>query len=39
MLAATLGRHQHADADFAFTCEFHHRHGLRVGESHAAIEP
>jgi tetratricopeptide (TPR) repeat protein len=30
MLAATLGRHEQAEADFAFACEFHHRHGLRV---------
>ena len=37
MLAATLGRHEHADADFAFTCEFHHRHGLRVWEARAEL--
>lgn len=37
MLAATLGRHEHADADFAFACEFHHRHGLRVWEARAEL--
>ena len=30
MLASTLGRQEHADADFAFACEFHHRHGVRA---------
>jgi class 3 adenylate cyclase len=37
MLAATLGRHQHADADFAFACDFHHRHGLRVWEARSEL--
>jgi tetratricopeptide (TPR) repeat protein len=37
MLAATLGRDEHADADFAFACEFHHRHGLRVWEARAEL--
>jgi hypothetical protein len=37
MLAATLGRHEHADADFAFACEFHHRHGLRVWEARSEL--
>ena len=36
-LAATLGRHEHADADFAFACEFHHRHGLRLWEARAEL--
>ena len=30
MLAATRGCHDHADADFAFAGDFHHRHGLNV---------
>ena len=37
MLAATLGRHQQAEADFAFACEFHHRHGLRVWEARSEL--
>jgi hypothetical protein len=37
MLAATLGRHQHADADFGFACDFHHRHGLRVWEARSEL--
>ena len=37
MLAATLGRHERADADFAFACEFHHRHGLRVWQARAEL--
>ena len=37
MLAATLGRHERADADFAFACEFHHRHGMRVGEARSEL--
>ena len=37
LLAATLGRHEHADADFAFACEFHHRHGLRVWEARSEL--
>ena len=37
MLAATLGRHEQADADFAFTCEFHHRHRLGVWEARAEL--
>jgi class 3 adenylate cyclase/tetratricopeptide (TPR) repeat protein len=37
MLAATLGRHEHAEADFAFACEFHHRHGLRVWEARSEL--
>ncbi len=37
MLAATLGRHELADADFAFACEFHHRHGMRVGEARSEL--
>jgi hypothetical protein len=37
MLAATLGRHEHADADFGFACDFHHRHGLRVWEARSEL--
>ena len=37
MLAATLGRHEHADPDFAFSCEFHHRHGLRLWEARSEL--
>jgi hypothetical protein len=37
MLAATLGRHEQADADFAFACDFHHRHGLRVWEARSEL--
>ena len=37
MLAATLGRHERADADFAFACKFHHRHGLRVWEARSEL--
>jgi tetratricopeptide (TPR) repeat protein len=37
MLAATLGRHELADADFAFACEFHRRHGVRVWEARSEL--
>jgi hypothetical protein len=37
MLAATLGRHGHADADFAFACEFHHRHGVQAWEARSEL--
>ena len=37
MLAATLGRHELADAHFAFACEFHHQHGPRVGEARSEL--
>jgi class 3 adenylate cyclase len=37
MLAATLGRHEHADADFAFACEFHHRHGLQAWQARSEL--
>ena len=37
MLAATLGRHEHADADFAFACEFHHRHGVQAWEARSEL--
>ena len=37
MLAATLGRHEHADADFAFACEFHRQHGVRVWETRSEL--
>jgi class 3 adenylate cyclase/tetratricopeptide (TPR) repeat protein len=37
MLAATLGRHEHADADFAFACDFHHRHGVHTWEARSEL--
>jgi tetratricopeptide (TPR) repeat protein len=37
MLAATLGRREHADADFAFACEFHRRHGVQVWEARSEL--
>jgi tetratricopeptide (TPR) repeat protein len=37
MLAATLGRHDDADADFAFAGEFHHRNGLRGWEARSEL--
>jgi tetratricopeptide (TPR) repeat protein len=37
LLAATLGRHERAEADFAFACEFHHRHGVRVWEARSEL--
>ena len=37
MLAATLGRHEHADADFAFACDFHQRHRLRVWQARSEL--
>ena len=37
MLAATLGHHGHADADFAFACEFHHRHGVQAWEARSEL--
>ena len=37
MLAATLGRHEHADADFAFGYQFHHRHGLHVWRARSEL--
>lgn len=37
LLAATLGRHEQSDAEFAFACEFHHEHGLRVWEARSEL--
>jgi class 3 adenylate cyclase len=37
LLAATLGRHADADAGFAFACDFHHEHGLRVWEARSEL--
>jgi class 3 adenylate cyclase len=37
MLAATLGHHEHADAQFAFACEFHERHGVRVWQARSEL--
>jgi tetratricopeptide (TPR) repeat protein len=37
MLAATLGCHERADADFGFASEFHHRHGLRLWEARSEL--
>ena len=37
MLAAMLGRHEHADAEFAFACDFHHQHGVRAWEARSEL--
>jgi class 3 adenylate cyclase len=37
LLAATLARQEQANADFAFACEFHHEHGLRVWEARSEL--
>ena len=37
LLAATLGRHAQADAHFAFACDFHHEHGLRLWEARSEL--
>ena len=37
LLAATLGRHERADAHFAFACAFHHQHSLRVWEARSEL--
>ncbi len=37
LLAATLGRHERADAHFAFACAFHHEHGLRLWEGRSEL--
>ena len=37
VLAATLGHHEHADADFAFACKFHHRHGVQAWEARSEL--
>jgi class 3 adenylate cyclase len=37
LLSATLGRHQRADTDFAFVCDFHRRHGLLVWEARSEL--
>jgi hypothetical protein len=37
LLAATLGRHEQADAHFAFACVFHRQHGLRVWEARSEL--
>jgi tetratricopeptide (TPR) repeat protein len=37
LLAATLGRHEQADADFAFACDFHREHGVRVWETRSEL--
>ena len=37
LLAATLGRHEQADAQFAFACDFHHEHGLRLWEARSEL--
>ncbi len=37
LLAATLDRHEQADAHFAFACAFHHEHGLRVWEARSEL--
>jgi hypothetical protein len=37
LLDATLGRHEHADAHFAFSCDFHREHGLRLWEARSEL--
>jgi class 3 adenylate cyclase/tetratricopeptide (TPR) repeat protein len=37
ILAATLGRHEQADADFAFACDFHHRNGICTWEARSEL--
>ena len=37
LLAATLGRHEQADAHFTFACAFHHEHGLRLWEARSEL--
>ena len=37
MLDATLGRHDRADAHFAFSCGFHREHGLRIWEARSEL--
>ena len=37
MLDATLGRHDRADAQFAFSCGFHREHGLRLWEARSEL--
>ena len=37
LLAATLGRHEQADAHFAFACDFHREHGVRMWEARSEL--
>jgi hypothetical protein len=37
LLDATLGRHEHADAQFAISCDFHREHGLRLWEARSEL--
>jgi hypothetical protein len=37
LLDATLGRHQQADAHFAFACDFHRQHSLPVWEARSEL--
>ena len=37
MLAATLGRHEQADEDFALACDFHNRNGVRTWEARSEL--
>lgn len=37
LVAATLCRHEQADTDFAFACDFHRQHGLRVWEARSEL--
>ena len=37
MLDATLGRHDRADAQFAFSCGFHRGHGLHLWEARSEL--
>jgi hypothetical protein len=37
MLAATVGRQEQADADFALACDFHRRNGIRTWEARSEL--
>ena len=37
LLDATLARHEQADAQFAFSCDFHREHGLRLWEARSEL--
>ena len=37
LLAATMGRHEQADAHFAFACNFHHEHRTRSCEARSEL--
>ena len=37
LLASTLGRHEQADEHFAFACDFHREHDVRVWETRSEL--